>query len=226
MNQLTSTLDANQPNILIQMQTTLATSVHPVEIHLHLTSGRKHIFTQSDLGFAKKICDDLDGSIFSKQSLIIESKDEVAAFPGHALIGITVLTDPLPDSFLKLEMLARTTVTQVAHDIYNDRHAHIISKREGERSLVLSEVEFANGARLFLEFSEVTAISIDERSTMHHLFTHPALLCRTKGGFSLWNTAHMVSWSHYPKLHVPINSWVADAAPKDMIEDLKNVKFV
>lgn len=226
MNQTISTQTTPAPDILVQMQTTLANSVHPVEIHLHLTSGRKHIFTQSDLGFAKKICDEIDGSIFSKQCLIIEGKDEVAAFPGHAVMGITVYSDPLPDSFLKQEMLAKTTAAQVTHEVYNERHSHTISPQEGERSIVLSEVEFSNGARLFLEFSEVTALSIDERSTMHHLFTHPALLCRVPGGFSIWNTAQMVSWSHYPKLHIPIDSWVADSVPKDLTEDLKNVRFV
>jgi hypothetical protein len=123
-------------------------------------------------------------------------------------------------------MLTKTTVAQVSHEVYNARHSHAISTLEGERSVVLSEVEFSNGARLFLEFSEVTALSIDERSTMHHLFTHPSLLCRVPGGFSVWNTAHMVSWSHYPKLHIPIDSWVADSVPKDPMEDLKNVKFV
>lgn len=217
---------SSNPKALVQMKSTLATRVHPIEIHLHLTSGRKHIFTQSDLAFAGKICDDIDGDIFSKQCLIIESKEEVVAFPGHALMGVTIFTDPLPDSFLKQELLTKTTATQVTQDVFQDRHAHVIAKREGQRSVVLSEVEFANGARLFLEFDQVAAIAIDERSTMHHLFLYPALMCRTAGGYSIWNTAHMVSWSHYPKLHIPVNSWVAEAAPKDPIEDLQNAKFV
>ena len=218
-----TTLD---PNILIQMQTTLANSVHPIEVHLHLTSGRKHIFTQSDLGFAKKICDDINASIFKEQSIVVEGKDEIYAFSGHALIGITVYTDPLPDSYLKHEMLTRSTVMQITHEMHRERHEQTISTHEGERCLVLSEVEFCNGARLYLEFNEVTALSIDERSTMHHLFTHPALMCRVNGGFSIWSTSHMCSWTHYPKLHIPLNSWVADAAPRDLLEDLQNVKFL
>lgn len=226
MNQSNSPQTTLDPNILIQMQTSLANSVHPIEIHLHLTSGRKHIFTQSDLGFAKKICDDLNASIFKEQSLIIEGKDEIYAFAGHTLIGITVYTDPLPDSFLKHEMDSKAKVTQITHNMHRERRERTISTVEGERCLVLSEVEFCNGARLFLEFNEVTAIAIDERSTMHHLFTHPALMCRVNGGFSIWSTSHMCSWTHYPKLHIPINSWVADAAPKDLLEDLQNVKFL
>ncbi len=226
MNQTSTSPTTLEPSILVQMQTTLANPIHPIEIHLHLTSGRKHIFTQSDLGFAKKICDDINLSIFKEQSLIIEGKDEVYAFSGHSLIGITVYTNPLPDSFLKQEMSMRSSITQMTHETYRERHEKFISTQEGQRSLVLSEVEFCNGARLFLEFNEITAISIDERSTMHHLFTHPALMCRVEGGFSIWNTSHMCSWTHYPKLHVPIDSWIADAAPKDPTEDMKNVKFV
>lgn len=182
-----------------------------IVIQLHLTTGHERMFYQEDPGLVAKICDDLDRSIFSRASLIIESTEDVAAVPGNALIGITILTDPLPTSFYERERTSQTVVTQISHETFHLRRLQYMSKVQGQRNPILCELEFVSGGHLFLEFSEIGASGMGERNALTHLFTRPSLFCRRlEGGFSIWNTAHIVSWSHYPKMEVPANAWQAE----------------
>jgi hypothetical protein len=182
-----------------------------IVIQLHLTTGHERMFYQENPSLVAKICDDLDGHIFSRASLIIESGDDVTAIPGDAMIGITILTDPLPASFYEKEKMSKTVITQISHETFHLRRLQYMSKVEGQRNPILCELEFVSGGHLFLEFSEVAVSGMGERSALHHLFTRPSLSCRRlEGGFSIWNTAHIVSWSHYPKMEVPANAWQAE----------------
>ena len=57
---------------------------------------------------------------------------------------------------------------------------------------------------------EIAIGGMGERAEMHHLFTNPSLACRRLGGgFSLWNTSQIMSWSHSPKLESPGTTWKA-----------------
>ncbi len=183
----------------------------PTGIQLHLTTGRKHWFYQENAALVATILSDLDGHVFTRDSLFINGVDEVSSFPGQALIGITVLTSPLPASFLEQEKLSGTVVTQISLETFQYSRLQLISKYEDIQSALLSEIEFVSGERLYLEFRESAASTMDESSAMHHLFLRPSLSCRRpEGGFSIWNTAQIVSWSHYPKLDAPGNAWPAE----------------
>ncbi len=187
-------------------------SFQPTGIQLHLITGNKCMFYQESPELVAKICNDMDGRIFSRSSLIIEGKDDVSAFPGNALIGITILTDPLPEFFYERERQSGTVITQISPERYQLRRIQDLAKLEGERSAILSEIEFISGERLYLEFSEVAVNGFAERKVLHNLFSKPSLSCRRmEGGFTIWNTAHMVSWSHYPKMEVPTNAWSAES---------------
>lgn len=180
-------------------------------IKFHLTSGNERMFYQEDKDLVAKICNDLDGQVFLKSSIIIDSRDDVTAFPGNALIGITILTDPLPESFYEREKTSGTVVLQISREAFNLQRLQYLSKIEGLRGPTLSELEFINGERLFFEITEVAVSGMDERNALHNLFARPSIFCRRlDGGFSVWNTSHIVSWSHYPKMEVPANSWQAE----------------
>jgi hypothetical protein len=182
----------------------------PTGIQLHLITGNKRMFYQENAELVAKICNDLDGQIFARASLIIDGPDDVTAFPGHAIVGITILTDPLPACFYEKESASKTVITQITFETFQYKRLQLHAKVEGERGTVLSELEFANGEHLFLEFSEIAVSGLDERKTLHNLFTRPSLSCRRlEVGFSIWNTSHIVSWSLYPKLEVPGNAWPA-----------------
>jgi hypothetical protein len=199
----------------------------PTGIQLHLTTGRKHMFYQEDVELIAKICDNLDGQIFSRASLIIDSVDEVTAFPGHALMGITILIDPLPACIFERERLSKTVVAQISFEAFQSRRLDDMSKVEGQRGAVLSELEFVSGERLFLESSEIAASAMAERNALHHLFSRPSLSCRRLGcGFSVWNTAHIVSWSHYPKLKVPSDAWRVDSLSELVPNGARNVRML
>ncbi len=188
----------------------LLESIQPTGIQVHLTTGRKHMFYQEDKVLVAKICSDFDANVFSRPSLILDSLEDVTAFPGRAMIGITILTDPLPESFYERERQSKTIISQISSEDFQLRKLKGLSKTEGLRSTILSELEFVSGERLFLEFSEIADTGIAERNILSHLFSKPSLTCRRReGGFSIWNTAHIVSWSHYPKLEVPSNAWPA-----------------
>ena len=201
--------------------------IQPTGIQLHLITGNKPMFYQEDSGLVALICADLDGRVFTRPSLIIESREDVTAFPGHALVGITVLTDPLPASFLEHERLTKAVVSEISPETFKIQRLRNLAKVEGTRGPMLCEIELTSGDRLFLELSEVAENGIDERSSMHHLFSRPSIACRRlEGGFSIWNTAHIVSWSHYPKLEVPAGSWPADpiAPPQPTIQKALSLK--
>jgi hypothetical protein len=199
----------------------------PTGIQLHLVTGRKHMFYQESPSLVETICNDLDGQIFSRASLIIDSQDDSTSFPGQALIGITLLTDPLPESFIERERLSKTVVTQISQETFQYRRLQLMAKVEGVRSALLSELEFSSGERLFLEFSEVAVSGMRERTALHNLFSRPSLSCRRLDcGFSIWNTAHIVSWSHYPKLEVPGNAWPAESLPEHVRADAKIVTML
>lgn len=196
---------------------------NPTAIQLHLVTGGKQMFYQEEAARVASICADIDGQhIFTRNSLIIEGADDVLAFPGNALIGITVMTDFLPAAFLERELMMKTVVTQISADAYHSQRESDLSKTEGLRSSVYCSLEFTTGERLFLEFNEIAQGGMGERNVLQHLFTRPTLFSRTaEGGFSAWNTAHIVSWSHYPKLEAPLTAWSAEAVPaQDATDEL------
>jgi len=184
----------------------------PTGIQLHLTTGNKRMFYQEDAELVAKICSDLDGQIFSRANLVIESLEGVTSFPGSALIGITILTDPLPTSFFEREAFSKINVRQISQESFLVKRPQVLSSVEGTRGLTLSDLEFISGEHIFLEMSAVAVSGMRERDALHHLFSNPSLCCRRlDGGFSIWNTAHIVSWAHYPKLEVPANAWAAES---------------
>jgi hypothetical protein len=196
---------------LLKVSHLVTDNLTPAVVQLHLVTGRKHLFYQEDKDLVQRICGDLDGLIFSRASLVVDSIDGVTAFPGHSLLGISVLTEPIPSSFLARESLSRTIITQISQEDFEERRLLAKPRREGERMVVLSELEFVSGEHLYLEFSEIALSALGERNALHHLFSNPLLSCRRlEGGFSIWNTAHIVSWSHYPKQEVPTNAWLGE----------------
>ncbi|HVL39211.1 MAG TPA: hypothetical protein VM328_07455 [Fimbriimonadaceae bacterium] len=199
----------------------------PSGIQLHLITGRKHMFYQGDASLLNNICSDLDGRVFSRTNLILESLQDVTSFPGHALIGITILTDTIPESFYERERLSKTVITQISQETFQFRRLQDLAKEEGQRSALLSELEFVSGERLFLEFSEIAVSGMRERNALNHLFAHPSLSCRRlEGGFSIWNTKHIVSWSHYPKLEVPAHAWPAESLSQPDMGDATVLKML
>lgn len=196
----------------------------PTGIQIHLVTGHKRMFYQEDLELVAKICNDLDGRIFSRASLIIDSALDVTAIPGTAMLGITILTDPLPPAFYEAEKASKTVITQISQEAFQLRRLQDMSKVEGRRSPILCELEFVSGEHLFLEFSEIALSGMGERNALNHLFTRPSLSCRRlDGGFSIWSTSHIVSWSLYPKLEVPANAWPAEAIVEHVPGEAKSI---
>lgn len=185
-------------------------SLKPLTIHIHLVTGVTRVFRQENPEFIAVICNDLDGKLFSQSTLIIDSADEAIAFSGQALMGVSILTDQIPNSISMRETMSRTRVTQITKENFIELRGQKIPKVEGIRSNILSEIVLTSGQHIYLESSEIAIGGMGERAEMHHLFANPSLACRKLGGgFTIWNTAHIVSWSHSPKLEAPGNSWSA-----------------
>ena len=185
-------------------------NLNPLTIQVHLINGQTRTFRQDNPDLVTAICNDLDGRIFTQSTLIIEGEDEAVTFSGHALIGLSILSDLTPGFITLRESMAKTVVTQITAENFLQLRHENKPKVEGIRSNILSEIVFVSGDQLYLEFSEVAIGGMGERAEMHHLFTNPSLACRRLGGgFSLWNTAQIASWSHSPKLEAPGESWQA-----------------
>ena len=185
-------------------------SLNPITIHIHLINGTTRVFRQDNPELIAVICNDLDGKLFTQSTLIIDSMGESITFSGHALMGISILTDQIPNSISMRESMTGSLVTQISKDSFLDLRRQNVPKVQGIRSNILSELVFASGEHIYLESSEIAIGGLGERAEMHHLFTNPSQACRKLGGgFSLWNTAQIVSWSHSPKLEAPGNSWSA-----------------
>ncbi len=195
----------------------------PTGIQFHLITGRKQMFYQEDAELVARICGDLEGHIFGRANLILNGEDDVTAIPGSAMIGITILTHPLPDSFHERERLTQIVITQISQESFQFKRLRDLAKVKVGRSPILSEIEFVSGERLFLEFNEVAAGGVEERNVLQQLFARPYLSCRhLDGGFSVWNTAHIVSWSHYPKLGASPSSWQIVRVPESLPESARH----
>ena len=149
-------------------------------------------------------------SMRQSRTLIIENGLNAVAFAGHGLLGISIVTDQMPKAISMRESTLRTYVRQISKEDYNLILHRNLPKEEGLRSNIVSEIAFVNGQQIYLEFSEIAIGGMGERAEMHHLFTNPSLACRRLGGgFSLWNTSQIMSWSHSPKLESPGTTWKA-----------------
>lgn len=184
-------------------------------VQVHLVNGHKWIFYQENQSQIDKICSDLEGSFFSKPSLIIDNVDHITAFPCHSLLGISVLTENLPENFIRMENLSNRTAQQIGEEEFIRMRYQATSKIEGHQSRTLSQLEFVSGESLFIEINDAVENGMEERSSLYHLFSRPTLATRRQDfGFSLWNTAQIVSWSLYPSTEVPSTAWQVDPDSK------------
>ncbi|MEQ1934903.1 MAG: hypothetical protein ABL962_13670 [Fimbriimonadaceae bacterium] len=192
----------------------LISNHNPTSIQLHLITRRKPIYYQDDARLVAKIFEELDGHIFTG-SLLIDGDNDVNAIAAQSLIGVTIKSEVLPKSLTDRVATMRAVTTQITWEDFQRRRETPMEKVVGERCCVLSELEFVTGELLFLEFNEVALGAMGERSVLQHLFSRPSLFCRTlEGGYSVWNTAHIVSWSHYPKLDTPPSAWSAKSVAR------------
>lgn len=189
----------------------------PIGIQIHLASGNKRMFYQDNAEQADRILKDLDGRVFTRDTVIIEGPDAIHAFPSNELIGISIITDLMPESFMEMERASETVVSQIAQDAYLFQHHQYLTKVVGKMSSTFSELEFVSGERLFFEMQGITENIPGERFALNHLFKSPSLFCRRlHGGFSIWNTRKVVSWTLYPKLESPSSAWQAESLNQDI----------
>lgn len=186
-----------------------------LELHLHLSNGRTHEWQQNDPQLAQSIIGQLTPKVFAQPSLILYGESCVTAYPGAALIGVSVIMAELPEELLHLigtPASNSSSFWEITEDEYSAKQRVVQPITEGEPFLMLSEIELSSGRRLYIENHVEAAVSASqERQILHHIFAHPTLACRRlDGGLSLWNRAHFVSFSFCPKPTVPANAWPAE----------------
>ena len=181
-----------------------------LELHLHLLNGTTRTFVQNDPDLARQLLRQMGPRVFAQPALILHGPDQVTAFPGSALAGLSILMDPLPEELLRLDPFPCVEVTQEEYQAERYTQAGII---EGRPFLMLSEVEMSSGRRLWFAIQVSEAMGgFQERQMLHNAFTLPSLISRRLGGgLSLWNRAQMVSCSFSPKPDVPGTAWPVEA---------------
>lgn len=186
-----------------------------LEIQLHLVNGNTHRFVQDKPEPARQILQQITPKVFEQHSLVIAGENSVVTYPGTALSGIGLLMDELLEEVLHLPLPSRanmTTLSEIAPDDYQAIRQQVWPIEEGRPFVMVHEVEFLSARRLWLEAHVQSAVSgIQERQIVHSIFSGPALVCnRLGGGISLWNRAHMVSYSFHPAPGAPAPYWPAE----------------
>ena len=179
-----------------------------LELHLHLLNGATRTFVEDDPARVRQIIQQVSHCVFSQPALILRGQDQITAYPGSALAGLSFLMDPLPEELLSLDPFPCLEITQ---EEYQSERRAAEGSAEEQLFLMLCEVEMVGGRRLW--FTTPVSQALDgfrERQVLHNAFSLPSFLCRCLGGgISLWNRAQMVSCSFLPKPDVSWNAWPA-----------------
>lgn len=188
-----------------------------LELHLHLANGRTHKWVQNDEELAAQIIAQITPKIFAQPSLVLHDESSVTAYPGTALLGLSVLMEEIPETLLQLIGSPSTHsagMWAITEDEYAAKQRAVQPIIDGEPFLMLIEIELSNGQRIWIENHLKKAVpAMQQRQILHQIFEKPTFACRRlDGGLSVWNRAHFVSFSLRPKPTVPANSWPAKRA--------------
>jgi hypothetical protein len=183
-----------------------------LEMQLHLTSGNTHTFTQNDPASVRQILRQVGPQIFSQPSLVLYGPSQVKAYPGSALVGLSLQLDPRLDPWLQRD--ASLFIHEITQEEYRAKQRTDKPVNGQKMVSLFTEAEMTSGRRLWFEVEVPPAADgFGERQMLHHVFTLPSVVCRgLHGGLSLWNRAQMVSCCFSANLHVPANAWPAEAA--------------
>lgn len=185
------------------------TSQPLLELHLHLVNGSTHKFMQHNPQVVEQILPQLNPRIFTQPTLVLFGQNTVNTYPSSALIGISLIMEPLPESLLRLTRdpaLGVVDMQELAVADYQAKKRVAQPIVAGQPAVSLHEIEFVSGHRLWVEVSiQAAANKMEERQLVKHAFEGPNLVCRRLGGgLSIWNRAQMVSYSFSPKPEVPM----------------------
>ena len=189
-------------------------SVQPyLEIHLHLVNGNIHKFTQNDPSQAELILSQFNLKLFALPSLIIYGDKKVVTYQGSSLLGVTIIMKELREDVLQVNENPKITIKEITQENYITLHSKLKTAVEGEPLIILNEIEFVSGKRLWLEgHIPHAAVGIQMRQLIHNWFQIKSLLCHSlDGGLTIWSRAHMLSCTLSPTPDVPLNSWPADS---------------
>ena len=181
-----------------------------LELHLYLKNGDTHKFAQSDPDLIRQTLSQINHKVFAQPALLIHGDDVATAYPGSALNGIGVVIDSVPAELLRLD--PHGLMEQISEEDYHFERRRAAPIVEGRPFVMLSEIGFSSGLKLWLK-SHVTEAGMDvqERQMLHHAFSPPTVVCRRLGGgISIWNRAQMLSYSFSPKPKTPANAWPAE----------------
>ncbi len=178
------------------------TTCQPTVLELHFVNGQKQTFCHNTSDVASRICLDFSNDLFRNTHFIVEGSQDVTVVTGQFLLGITVIVTPLPESCLAQEQKAQAVAVQMSKASYESKR--LACQGLDELSIpILTDVLLASSEHVYFEFLELDRGGPGDRYRIHDLFSEASLSTRNiEGGFSLWNTAHFVSWSHFPKLEL------------------------
>jgi hypothetical protein len=185
------------------------TSQPLLELHIHLVNGSTHKFVQNDPQAVEQVLQQMNQTVFTQPTIVLFGQNSVTTYPTSALIGFSIIMEPVPDSLLRLTGKLRHGAggfQEITEAEYKAGLQEMLPVIAGQPAVRLNEIEFLGGHRLWLELS-VTAAANDmqERQIVKHAVEGPNVVChRIGGGISIWNRARMISYSFTPKPEVPL----------------------
>lgn len=168
-----------------------------LELHLHLHDGTTRTFVQNDKKLVRQIVPQIGPCLFSQPALLLYGQDQVTAFPGSALVGVSLLMDPMPDELLQLEPFPCFEIT---HEDYQAARQAAKGIAEEDRSFMAGAIEMDTGRHFWIAVPvSQTRWGFAERQMLHTLLSLPCIICRrVGGGISLWNRSQIRSCSFSP----------------------------
>ena len=186
-----------------------------LELQVHLMNGNTHRFVEQGPERAQKVIEQVQVRVFAQPGLIIAGSTQVVAYPGSALAGISIITDPPCTELLHLGVPnpdSRVVPEEITEEEYRRQRQAWACSTPGEPLMLLHETEMSSGHRFWLRvhIPEVAG-GFHERTFLHNLFSLPCLAChRLGGGVRIWNRAHIVRQTFHPRIEVPTSAWLIE----------------
>ena len=76
--------------------------MNSLEIQLHLVNGNIHRFVQHDAQAIEAIAQAINQRVFAQPHLTLFGAQSVATYPTDALLGISLIGEPMPETWLRL----------------------------------------------------------------------------------------------------------------------------
>lgn len=175
-----------------------------VEIHIHSIDGYVAAFLQNDPEGVRRLLDHIQpNKIFEQRQLIVSSAHSLAVFPCASIARVDLVMDGYPDWEFHF---GASSVQEITEEEFRQRYRPGSAPdprllQAGAPVTAFSEIELANGERLFTEIHThlEPRLPLEQSMFVQQILSAPSLYSRRLGGGAiLLNPANVVRMAFHP----------------------------